>query len=150
MKKASRNRSGDEKSRLSKWLLPIMPALVTGVVSIICTLLITGNLFPRVKQGTSEQGVTQKKAPVLNAPELSFSSKRTEISLADCMSKAKAALDRAALTGQDGRAYYVWGYQNQTTGFIWCNTDEGLVIYLAAGPNSGETSNVMEALRRSF
>ena len=149
MKKSPR-RSG-EKSRLSKWLLPVLPALITGVVSIFTTLIVTGKLFPRSPQGTSGQEATQQsKSGVENAPEIAFSSKRTDMSLPDCMSQAKAALTRAGLTGREERAYFAWGYQNQTTGFIWCDTDEGLVIYLAAGRDSTETYGLMETLRRSF
>ena len=148
MKKSPR-RSG-EKSRLSKWLLPVLPALITGVVSIFTTLIVTGKLFPRAPQGTSGQETTQSKSPVSLAPEIAFSSKRTDMSLPDCMSQAKAALTRATLTGREEKAYFVWGYQNQTTGLIWCHTDEGLVIYLAAGRDLTETYGVMETLRRSF
>lgn len=151
MKKSPGKKSVAKKpSRLSKWLLPVLPALITGLVSIFTTLLITGRLFPRATQGTSAPGVTESRAPVLDAPDIRFSSKRINDSLTDCMSHATSALEKARLTGRDAKAYYAWGYQNQTSGIIWCNTDDGLVIYLAAGRSAEETSNVLEALRKSY
>lgn len=147
MKKASREKS----SRLTKWLMPVLPALVTGILGIVSTLFATGLLFPRPNHGTTAgAGTTPATPAVLNAPYVYFSAKPIDNSLTDCMTKASADLERLGFTGREARRYFTWGYQNETTGLVWCNTDEKLVIYVAASRNDQEAAQKAEALRRSF
>lgn len=147
MKKASREKS----SRLNRWLMPVLPPLVTGVLGVVSTLLATGLLFPLPNHGTTAAAGTTTATPaVLNAPYVYFSSKRIDNSLTDCMAKANAELERLGFTGREAKRYFAWGYQNETTGLVWCNTDEKLVIYVAASRNDQEAAQKAEALRRSF
>jgi len=130
----------------------IIVAIITGIVSIASTLIATGYLSPgRARVGTSAAGGESiSYAPVLDAPHLYFSTKQTDLSLDQCMKKAKDGLERARLSGHDSKRYFAWGYQNKTTGLIWCDTDEKLVIFLAAGKDDREASLIREALSRSF
>ena len=147
MKKSSKQRT----EGVGKWVIPILPPLVTGLLGIVSTLLVTGHLFPRAAQGTTEPGGTlTKNPPVLEAPYIYFSAKPADISLTDCIGKANASLDSAGFTGRETRQYFAWGYRGSTTGMVWCNTDSKLVVYVAAGSDDQETAKQQDALRRSF
>ena len=130
----------------------ILVAVITGIVTLITTLIVTGNLLPGHGRDQTSAGAGESvpHAPVLNAPYLYFSTKRINLSLEMCMEKARAGLERARLTGQDAKGFFAWGYRDQTTGLIWCHTDEEIVIFMAAGRDEGEASQTAEALRRSF
>lgn len=142
---------GKESSGVPAWLLTILPPVITGLVSILTTLLVTGHLLPHRQEGTTATASTSaSRSPVLNAPFVYFSSKNIDYSLPDCMAKAKADLERAKLTGLEAKDYVAWGYQDETTGLVWCNTDENVVVYIAAGGNYQKASELAEALRKSF
>ena len=130
----------------------IIVAAITGIVSIITTLIATGNLLPDRTRGKTLAGggASVPGMAVLAAPHLYFSSRQIDPSLERCMQKARDSLERAGLSGQESRQYFSWGYANETTGLIWCHTDEGVVIFLAAGRDEGAASRTAEALRRSF
>ena len=143
--------SGKKSSGTPAWLLVSLPSLIGGIFGIFGTLIATGNLLPRHQEGTTAPASTSgPKPPVLDAPFLYFSYKQIDYSLPDCMTKAKSDLERAGLTGREAREYFAWGYQNETTGLVWCNTDENMVIYVAAGKNDQKASELAEALRKSF
>jgi hypothetical protein len=151
-KHPSRKRESRKKSsRAPAWLLVSLPPAITGILGIVGTLFATGTLPPHRQEGTTATASTSApRAPVLDAPFLYFSSQKIDYSLPDCMTKAKAELERLKLTGSEARGYIAWGYQDETTGLVWCNTDEKMVIYLAAGRSDQKALELAEALRKSF
>ena len=89
MKKSSQKKSSSH----SRWLIPVLPPLITGILGIVSTLLVTGHLLPLPKNGTAAAASTTTATPtVLNAPYVYFSAKPVETSLPDCMAKANAGL----------------------------------------------------------
>ncbi len=130
----------------------IIVAVVTGLVSIVTTLIATGNLpgGQAANHTAGDVGESASNFAVLNAPELHFSTIPIDLSLDECMIKADDDLKELELTGTEEGRYIRWGYDNDTTGLIWCHTDEALAIFLAAGTNATATSDLAEALRKSF
>ncbi len=135
----------------------ILGAVIVGLVSIITTLIATGNLFTKDPLGTSSTA-TGRESPgtILDAPHLAFSTKKIEFSLDQCMNNAKEALDNAKdterkkYTGLESRRYIAWAYNGDTTGLIWCHTDEGIVIFIGAGKNWTRADETRVTLLRSF
>lgn len=130
----------------------IVVASITGIVSIVGTLVGTGNLTPRRSEGTASSSVTSatSRAPVLDAPQLSFVAKDTSSTLDECMEKARGALGRGQLTGVESGQHYAWGYRGETIGYVWCHTDARQVIFMAAGKNPATSEETRVILERSF
>lgn len=128
----------------------IVVALITGAVAITTTLLATGTLGGGGADATSRQGATTSTPAVLEAPVQHFSAKPTSLSLDACLARAGDGLRGMEMTGIEQGAYFAWGYRAQTTGLVWCHTDEGLVIFLAAGRDAAAAAEVATGLRRAF
>lgn len=131
----------------------VLVALITGIVSILTTLIATGVLTPgtSLQETSASEGAGTSEHAVLEAPILHFSSVPTDAPLEACMQKANRALDKGLeLVGIRAQRYYTWGYQQDTIGLIWCHTDEELVIFLSSGTDDPAAAQMAEALRRSF
>ena len=128
----------------------ILTAIIAAIAGAIIALAATGNLLPHLVRNESSAPTGGNVPAVLNAPYVYYRSAAVDPSPEKCMQKAINGLKGAGLTGHDRREYLAWGYREQTTGLIWCNTDYKVVIFLAAGINSVEADQVVEALRRSF
>ena len=127
----------------------IAVALIGVIPGILGTLYATGNLSPARHQGTTAS-VTQTVPAVLEAPHLHFLPKKIDLSLEKCKEKAVKAVDEAKLTGQVAKEHIVWGYWREMTGVIWCNTDDRVVIFLAAGKHYDNAIQMVDALAKSF
>ena len=130
----------------------IYVAIIVGLVSITTTLIATGNLFPKRQLGTSGNSTDENESPttVLDAPHLNFSTKVIDLSLEQCMKNAKEALNATGYSGLESRQYFAWVYNEDTTGLIWCHTDEDIVIFIGAGKDWAVASKTSEMLRKSF
>lgn len=129
----------------------IAVALITGIVSIVTTLIATGNLITQKIEGTaSDSGSRTSNAPVLDAPHIFFSARSIEFPLSTCMEKARGALDRGEFTGIDSARYFSWGYRGENVGGIWCHTDVGQMIFLAAGKEQAAVEGTKTVLERSY
>ncbi len=111
-------------------LQAIVVALITCVGTIVTTLIATGTLFGR-KDGTATISATGPSVPsapsVLDAPQMAFSARATELSLNDCLAKSRDALAQARFTGIRSDRFFSLGYHGDTVGVIWCH--HRLLIY---------------------
>lgn len=128
----------------------VLVAFITAGLGVLGTLFQTGNLWPRRDQTSAGSAENALKPAVLNAPYMFFSSKPIDVPLEQCMEQARKGLAGAELTGQNIQRFLASGYRKDTTGYIWCNTDYKVVIFMAAGPNESEASQTYQALQRSF
>jgi hypothetical protein len=127
----------------------IIVAAITGVVSIVTTLIATGSIG-RGDGGASGSGSSATSAPVLNAPNLFFVAKSIDASLTECMDKARDALGRGKFTGISSTEYFSWGYREDVIGGIWCHTDVRQVIFLSAGKDQAAVEEARSILDRSY
>ena len=130
----------------------LLGALIIGGFSVLTTLLATGHLLPKKTEGTQGDRVNSSSAKrtVLDAPNVAFLAKPIKLSLPQCMDRARKILSDAKLTGRDEGRYFVYAYNADVIGVIWCHTDEGLAIFLAAGKDRKRNADTMEMLRRMF
>ena len=127
--------------------LVALPSTITGILGIAGALIVP-TLLPRTNNGTAAAVSTNGSRPaVLDAPNLHFSAKPIDYSLPECMKKADAAMKGAGFSEPEKGNYIEWGYQKETTGLVWCNTDEKLVIFIGADRDYQRASDLAEALR---
>ena len=152
MRKSLRKKSSTGRKPLTdrKWFLVALPSTITGILGIAGALIVP-TLLPRPNNGTAAPVSTNGSRPaVLDAPDLHFSAKPIDYSLPECMTKADAAMKGAGFSDPEKGNYIEWGYQKETTGLVWCQTDQKLVIFIGAGRDYQRASDLAEALRRSF
>jgi hypothetical protein len=138
--------SGIVQMTIPKIMLTVILAAFAGS---LIALAATGKLLPRL--GRNDIAPAGGNVPaVLYAPHVYYRSAPIDPPAERCMQKAMNGLGAAGLTGHTRQEYLAWGYRQQTTGLIWCNTDYKVVIFLAAGVNAAEAEQVVETLRRSF
>lgn len=87
----------------------ILVTVIVGIVSIVTTLFTTG-YFPKHQiMGTSGGNYeSSRKSGVLDAPHQSFSSKKIDLSLEECMNNAREVLDKSELGGTETRRFFSW------------------------------------------
>jgi hypothetical protein len=128
----------------------ITVALITGILTMITTLLATGNLFGRHEGTAAASRPHPTSASVLDAPQILFSAQPTEMSLNECVEKARSAMTRADFTGIEAARYSVFGYRGDTMGTIWCHTDARQLIFIAAGKDASSAEDTRSILARSY
>lgn len=150
----------------------IVVAAITGVVSVITTVLATRAASPSDHKPSpgSEAALTGRTAedavshlPVnRRLPIMRFGVIPTTLSAEDCSRRAVATLHDRNFTGVEMARYdsgtfvkfdYTWGYfgkQNEIGALIWCATDSHQVTFVATGPSDDQVSMLVTQLRRSF
>jgi hypothetical protein len=128
----------------------IAVALITGILTMMTTLLATGNLFGRHEGTAAASGPHPMSASVLDAPQILFNAQPAEMSLNECVGKASSALTRAGFTGVETARYFVRGYRGDTMGTIWCHTDARQLIFIAAGKDASSAEDTRSILVRSY
>ena len=152
MRESPRKKSSTGRKPLTdrKWFLVALPSTITGILGIAGALIVP-TLLPRTNNGTAAAVSTNGSRPaVLDAPYLYFAATPIDYLLPECMKKASDALKNAGFSEPEKGNYIAWGYQRGTTGLVWCHTDAKLVIFIGAGRDDQQASNLKEALRRSF
>ena len=132
----------------------IVAAVITGVLGIVTTLITTGTIFSGRSENTGNSqkgsGSIEMPAPVLDAPIIRYRSKAIDFPLDRCMEKARAAFESGGFTGTESREYVVQGYRSQYTASIWCHTDVGQAIFIAAGKDGSMVEQTLTLLDRAY
>lgn len=129
----------------------ILSAVIGGLVTLVTVM--AGHWYANRGGEAQPSGgtVSTAAAPsVLDAPEIHFESKHLDWPLEQCMERATASLESSGLTGRTVQTYLAWGYDQQTTGLIWCHTEENLAFFVAAGPNAEACALTVKELVRNF
>ena len=128
----------------------ILSAVIGGLVTLATVM--AGHWYANRGEAQPSGGTLSTTATpsVLEAPEIHFESKHIDWPLEQCMARATASLESSGLTGRTAQAYLAWGYQQQTTGLIWCHTDEDLAFFVAAGPDAEACALTVKELVRNF
>ena len=149
-----RNTATDEgkiaTARINAWQA-IVVALITGVVTIVTTLIATGNLLSQKENTAAGVGPLQESPGLLNAPVIRFRGREMDFSLEKCMQRARTALvdDETGFTGPDVREYTILGFRGDTAGAIWCHTDVRQVLFIAAGRDIKLVEETLTLLERA-